>query len=456
MALKDRIDSKQQAAYGNKDAVPSSSPSSALIIDFSTKSNTLKRRKKRLHTITMVTTIVGSVLALLFASIYLPQLFIDDPKAEEEPINYNSASIQIRKSYIENNPTEDFDNDGLSNSAELLYGTSVFNVDTDGDGIADGKDFDPLKKNRDIYQKLKEDGYQLSSAYTMNGVILWPDNESSCMYGGVMQTISGAYYFTDFIGWAKFPDGSYAYKYENGVHTLLEYRKKENAWYIDSDCFVVVTDKEPEHVHQFHIFGNRSYVQDGAWGSFLSSVLPNKGWLTCRKMWLDDTFISAPQLVTVNVKSEEYTYSKDDSGRFRYNDTSLDNLTALYTAIKKNNPVLVSLNSDAKGESVFFVYGYDAEGNLLIKTLDGNFYGAITIYPRCTRTINGAGVLSERKWFDFKGAGFDSSKNDTIHFFEAVKISKDEENDEEVSEPPEHSEVSEDTISSDVLEVPER
>jgi len=89
MALKDRIDSKQQAAYGNKDAVPSSSPSSALIIDFSTKSNTLKRRKKRLHTITMVTTIVGSVLALLFASIYLPQLFIDDPKAEEEPINYN-------------------------------------------------------------------------------------------------------------------------------------------------------------------------------------------------------------------------------------------------------------------------------------------------------------------------------------------------------------------------------
>ena len=79
---------------------------------------------------------------------------------------------------------------------------------------------------------------------------------------------------------------------------------------------------------------------------------------------------------------------------------------------------MASLFSSEKGESVVAVYGYTSSGDLLVcDPNDTTNVGLIAIFPSCVKTLNSNNEISEREYYEFKGAGFDSSNGDTINFF---------------------------------------
>ena len=62
-------------------------------------------------------------------------------------IVYTGDFIPSTSSYPAKDADEDYDNDGLSNKEELVLGTDCRSPDTDGDGVSDGTDADPLDFN---------------------------------------------------------------------------------------------------------------------------------------------------------------------------------------------------------------------------------------------------------------------------------------------------------------------
>ena len=57
---------------------------------------------------------------------------------KDEFMEGGKASVDLAFGYIEFQPNEDDDGDGLTKARELQYGTSDDSVDSDGDGFSDG------------------------------------------------------------------------------------------------------------------------------------------------------------------------------------------------------------------------------------------------------------------------------------------------------------------------------
>lgn len=49
----------------------------------------------------------------------------------------DTSAIRISNNALRDNPSDDFDGDGIENSEEVSFGTDPWNSDTDGDGITD-------------------------------------------------------------------------------------------------------------------------------------------------------------------------------------------------------------------------------------------------------------------------------------------------------------------------------
>lgn len=407
MDLKDKLNRKKQAAYGNKLDV--NNPNSRYIY-----SSTKLYKKKKRKPFIILAICIASFLVTLIGFIYLPQFFILDNKPNSFIGIQDDSTTDVRAHHIDNCGNLDFDNDGLTNSYELSIKSDVFRVDSDKDGIPDGIDSNPTKTDKRIVENLRLEGVTVGSSYEVNGVIMWADDEESLMRGGAILLPNGHYRITNFKGWVAFPDCKYAYMYKDGMHTELQHREKENAWRIDEDCEIVITNEKPEQIHRVSFFNNISYWDDGGFSSFISSVLPTKGFVSSQKIWLEDTFVKTDK----SVYATDISYNpKLDIDRFTHNNISLNDLTSVYNMINKGKSVFVSLINDKAGETILVVIGYTKDGHLILSSLDDSDSSVLYIYPCSAKSIDENNHISLFTWYEFYGCGYNSHNGDTISYF---------------------------------------
>lgn len=374
------------------------------------------QKKTNLKWLAIILPIIA-VIGVIAGVIYLPQLFIADTRDSELITDANPAAHTEMLQYVKTYSDEDFDNDGLSNFEELEAKTDPFFNDTDKDGVLDGYDQAPLKKNDTLYSSILSIGASMKTPYQINGVILWPDNKEAWTYGAVIPVRNG-FQFTGFSGWAKFPDGQYAYQYIDGRHTLLKHNEKADTWKIEKDCVVVLTDKQPENTYLISFFGNETYMRNG-FGKFLSWLLPERGWITAKTMWLDDTFVDTSN--NTYAPYQKVGPSTYDITRYGQYSKSLTDLAEVYDLIDSGHCVLASLMSEQHGETIVEIYGYTSAGHLIVADPQiKSANGLIRIDARCSRALSSSGELTENAWFEYYGCGYDSQKGDMIAFFSTI------------------------------------
>lgn len=379
------------------------------------KGNVIKYNKSRFSRFNWKPlVIIASFLLIICGLLYLPQLFMHDDLRGEFIMTPNAAGYTQMQKHLENNKGEDFDSDGLKNLEEIEFGSDPYFSDSDRDGVIDGLDNNPLSKDKTLDNAILAQGTTRKDPYSMSGVILWPDNYDSWIHGAVIETQEG-FQFTGFKGWAKFPSGAYAYQYVNGKHQLLPYRENANAWHITQDCVVVLTDNKPENTYRIRLFGHEFYMRSGI-AEALNWLLPERGWITCEKMWLDDTFVNTNTNIYTTFKKTN-PYSSGDI-RFEKYSKSLDSLADVYQYISSGRYVLASLMSEEYGECIVEIYGFTETGNLIVADpqLKTNF-GILNIEVCCSRILNSDGSVGEQGWFEFYGCGYNSFEGDMISFF---------------------------------------
>lgn len=383
---------------------------------------TVLQKEKKKHTVLPIVLIVIAMLLLL---IYVPSLFVSDTTTNDFLVSVDQSASLYMNNYIKENPKLDLDGDQLVNDQEMQYGTVSRRPDSDGDGVSDYAEIyvtntDPTKYDDSLYKAVQAsdqaNGYNVNTPYKIHDVVLWPDDMTSRAYGGVVQTLNG-YRFTNYKGWAQFPTGSYAYKVVNGIHIELEHKEAENAFYIDSSDEIILSDEKLDMVNKLSLFGNTIYLEDSFLGNLLSSILPSENLtVSCRKIARIDTYEDTGTDVTVNIVSIEYDANSLD--RFGANNNSLEDLNKVYKTIDEGKCVLANLFSSSKGSSIVEIYGYDKDGNFLIAdSVSLNPVGKLVITVKGGKYMNETGEIIQREWFDYYGAGFDSTENDYVNFF---------------------------------------
>ena len=420
MTLKEKLERKQEAVDERLNYLHNSTkdkkeePSFV----FNTKGNLKsKQTKKEKRSLKIILVSIGSLVAILLGIIYIPQIFISENDISNDFIvTPDKNAISVRKNYIKDYEDFDFDKDGVNNGTELSKETNVYDIDTDKDGLLDCDDENPKIDSKQLYNALVTTGMDVSHPCQMKDVIMWADDEDSFAHGGVITMPNGGYRFSKFSGWVKFNRGKYAYKYKNGRHTLLNHKKDANAWYVNDGDVVYLTDNQPEEVRLFKIFGLEFYTSENLLSNIFSALLPQNGWVTCKEMWLDDTFIDIHEAISTH--PENVVYDTTDYTRYKRNDNQLPNISSVYKQIDQGITVMVSLFSSEHGECIVSACGYTQTGDLLVcEPGNTDNYATIKVYPTCVKVLNSENQITEREYFEFKGAGFDSEKGDTINFF---------------------------------------
>ena len=386
----------------------------------------LKRRKKRMK-IFLIT------LLCIAGFLYLPQFFM--PKAGTE--NANTTSVKVDKNAVktatavlQDNPDEDFDEDGLSNADEARYGTDQYNADTDSDGVYDVYEIntsktDPTVKDMNILvdAQTRDDennGKDMASPYKIGDVILWASDYSSKAHGAVVARNSFSYHFANFTGYAQFPEdkGNYAYvKEEDGSRQLLPHREAENAWKIPGSCDVELYDKPLEQVARFSFLSFNLYMPENSFLRIAADILPDRGIVSAKNEYKADVTPDTKDAKIVS-KIVKPSYDSTDTYRFTVNSTALTDLQYVRKAIQNDQCIAVSLYSKDKGEAILVIYGYDTDGNLLVADPDTlKPVGQITITPTAKKVLDGSGKILVQEYFRWEGFGFQFAKRDRICFF---------------------------------------
>lgn len=266
-------------------------------------------------------------------------------------------------------------------------------------------------------------------------MILWADNLYSKTYGVVVKTIDG-YQFSDFSGWVQFTEGGYAYEYVDGIHKSLPYKEVENAYYIDGSPRVILYDEPAQKMYKFEAFGQVAYLPDNFFGQALDFILPDYGNYAPLKCYpildIDEIGVNREDKTTGIIPP---SYWLDDS-RFSRNDNNFEALAKVMSSINEGKTVVASLYTDGYGETVVLVYGYTADGDLLIADINSEEpVGIISIEEKCARRINNEGIIGIEKWFEFRSVGHSSYKWAKIAFiFDGDGIDDEESLDREGSE----------------------
>ncbi len=380
------------------------------------------RRKK-----TVVAVVITGLIAVF---IYVPQFFLDDDgdSAAQEP-EADQSAVRLINSALRDNPTGDFDGDGIENADETTLGTDPWNIDSDGDNVTDYYevnvlDSDPLSAGSALLdaqtKQDEEGGKNLGTPYKIGNVILWPSDYDSRAYGSVVETLSG-YRFCGFDGYAQFPesDGNYAYKVEDGVHTLLPYLEAENAWQVSDGDTVEIYADELEETVKIELFSMEFYAGSGIIPRIASFILPDRGFITATRMMAVDADPDTGKNTTVDI--EKPVFNSDDYTRFTMNSNTLNDLQFVRQSISEEGCcIAVSLYNSEDGEYLGIIYGYTAEGNLLVADMDTlEPAGMITVTEMARKLLDNEGDIVSNTYFDFSGFGFDSAKGDRISFFAA-------------------------------------
>lgn len=403
--LLDKVREKENAGYQPHDTTPT-------FISVPKEKKIKKSPKNRI--LIIVTTVIVS-LTLLLSSVYIPQFFIQEGKTNNSLITTpNKEALYLRENYLQENPDEDFDADGVSNATEIKNGSNPYKYDSDNDGVNDELDKTPTKFSNEVAESLALEGISPKSPYEMNGLLMWADNEESLIKGGAILLTNGNYRITNFKGWIAVPSGTFVYKVSNGSHEILKHKEKEDAWYINCDTEIEVTEKEPDYIHKFSMFGSTSYLNNNKFTVFLSNILPDEGWITSQKIWLDDTFIKNDNIIFSNNFNTPESF---ELSRFSHADYKLANLTMVYNTILEGDSVYASIINEEHGESIVRIIGFDNEGNLVAENLEATNANYIYIYPTAGKTLTKDNTVVTREWFEFTGCGYSSYTGSTISFF---------------------------------------
>lgn len=369
-----------------------------------------------------------AILIIVSAILYLPPvLFRSEDNNQREMIGTDVTAILQANDYLKNNPEADFDEDGLTNAIEAGLGTNPYRIDTDGDGITDNAEYtftktNPTVKNNDVLMEViseetQKAGKSIHSPIKINNVILWPDNIKSRTYGTVVRTIGGGYRLCNFVGWALFPEGEYAYQIEDGVHKELK-RNGDGAVYIKDPYVTIEAYEQPLNLlYEFTLLGYPFYLESPIVGEPLCVLLPDQApsVARCRKLAVIDLETETSNNTTANIPNIDIVA---DESRFGRNQILLSDLARVRRCIEEHEVVLTSLFSPLYGESIVLVYGYTAKGNLLVadpRTQEK--IGEIKIEERASRLYDEKGQQTQYEWFVFEGLGFSSSNKDRISFF---------------------------------------
>lgn len=203
------------------------------------------------------------------------------------------------------------------------------------------------------------------------------------------------------------------------MRTLLPYRSEENVWKVSKGDLVELHKKKLKEIVEFDFFFRPVYAPKNTATSILAKILPDKGFITATEKTKKD--IEPDTRNSVITKIQKPAYSKTDPSRFTMNSNTLNDLLFVREAIKENDScIAVSLFNKDRGEYIGIVYGYTADGSLLIadnKTLKP--IGVLSITEKAKKIVDNTGSMVSSSYFDFDGFGFHSQNGDRISFFAA-------------------------------------
>lgn len=375
-----------------------------------------------------------ALVAAAAAFVYVPPLAAR-PATEDAyvPLKADTSAIKAYQTYLKDNPESDFDGDGLINSLEAERSTNPWDVDTDGDGVSDYAELfvtetSPTDASNILVKQAASDdeknGKDLSTPYKLDDVIFWPSDYASRAYGAVVKISQSstmvAYRFCYYDGWVKFPpyETAYAYGYANGRHYELEKNEGANAWRVTNSDEIRLYASPLRFAHQLTLpFLGVRYLEDDAVGRFLTEILPDDGgFVTCRKVASVDVDPKVDDAVTATFRAP--AFEANDYSRLGADMTEMKYVSWARRVVDAGGCVAVSMYSDSIGESIGVVYGYDADGDLLVADLEGNPAGKIKITEMAMRMMDATGTIGFRRWFEWRGFGFDSRRQgDRISFF---------------------------------------
>lgn len=385
-------------------------------------------RQKRVILVLVITTGIGSFL-------YAPQFFLksdDKTPVSEITVDVNHEAIRNSNSILRENASQDFDGDGVLNTDENAAGTDPWRIDTDNDGVTDYAELHITNTSPTEYTNVlldvqmkqdKAENKSLATPYSIGNVVLWADSYESKAYGSVVETSDGAYRFCGFNGSVLFSNstGKYAYRTEDGVHTLLEHDLTDNTWIVTDGNKVSLYDRELEEVIEFNLFGHRFYTGRNACTTVLNAILPSKGLISSRRMTAEDMVKTDIEAVSNEIRKP--LFKESDYSRLMSNMTTLGSLGSVRNAIDDGRCVAVSLYNGNQGEYLAIIYGYTEEGDLLIVDMeDISKTGVIDITEKAGKLLNEEGEIVSALYFDWSAYGFSSENNDRISFFAASNI----------------------------------
>lgn len=369
-----------------------------------------------------------AIPCVIAAFVYVPQFFIsNEDNSYTQALNPNI--IKGYNEFISNNETLDFDKDGLNNKKELEIGSDLYNPDTDNDGLSDyyeyNYDTNILKNDewlcKQMTNTLKKENRTYKNPYSSNGIILWADSIESRTYGTVILSRAGndiSYVFDKFSGYAQFPDESIPYDISSGVHVKLERNADTGLYRIEDGMKVILSDIEYDYIYKFEIFGKPMYKNSSLLSKVLDILLPEKGFITCRKTATIDTeYKKNNDVILYPIPTADKDYNYNDYSRFNCNQNRLEDLANVYRNIDNGYSVCVSL-IDEEGETLGVIYGYDQYGNLYIADIStGQELGTLKIHEHYTKLYTSEDFFEDYYWYSFAGLGYDSQNKARISFY---------------------------------------
>lgn len=370
--------------------------------------------------------LIGLTIFLFLLSIYLPPAFL----SYQSSFSYSSTTTSINEAakeqaitWFKNHPEADFDGDGLRNDLESQNSSNAYDIDYDKDGVSDYAELyitntNPVHYDNAIIDFVKAAGGSVQEPFKINNIVLWADSIEAKARGSVVEIYENTYRFSNFSGWALFPEDGSAYQISPAGHCLLDSNPQNGAYKIpeNNGDFLVYFSQEPlEECKIFSIFGKEYNIGNNFFSKALNIVLPGygRGWIGCRAATTLDIAVNTEEMYYNDIcQLNEISLPEN---RFERNQTDLEDLQTILSALKSQQNVLISLMSHETGESIIEIYGYTSRYNLLAcDPYTGKDLGILEVSVCSKRVLDYTSSIQNYNYFKFKGCGFDSENKNRL------------------------------------------